>query len=143
MSLPTLKRKQTGFTLIELLIVVAIIAILISIGLASYSRVQKSSRDSQRKSDLKNIAGALEQYYSDENEYPGNPHNLVPTYLKEITHDPLDETSDVYDNYIVDDPTNPQAYCLIVDLETVDPADADDECSVNSTDYDYVASSQD
>jgi prepilin-type N-terminal cleavage/methylation domain-containing protein len=70
MKLPTLKRKQTGFTLIELLIVVAIIAILISIGLASYSRVQKSARDSQRKTDLRNVAGALEQFYSDWDAYP-------------------------------------------------------------------------
>jgi prepilin-type N-terminal cleavage/methylation domain-containing protein len=70
MKLPPSKRKQIGFTLIELLIVVAIISILIAIGLASYSRVQKSARDSQRKSDLRNVAGALEQFYSDWNVYP-------------------------------------------------------------------------
>ena len=48
----------------ELLVVISIIAILISIGLTSFSTAQKKARDSKRKSDIKEVQNALEQYYS-------------------------------------------------------------------------------
>ena len=53
-----------GFTLVELLVVISIIAILITIGLSSLSTAQKKERDAKRKSDIKEIQNALEQYYS-------------------------------------------------------------------------------
>ncbi len=57
--------KKSGFTLLELLVVIAIIAVLISMATVSYSSAQRKSRDSRRKSDLKSIQAALEQYYAD------------------------------------------------------------------------------
>ena len=59
-----------GFTLIELLIVVAIIAILTGIGATRYQEVIRRGRDAQRKSDLRSVATALEQYYGDRSTYP-------------------------------------------------------------------------
>ncbi len=58
------KLQKNGFTLMELLVVISIIAILISIGLTSFSTAQKKARDSKRKSDIKEVQNALEQYYS-------------------------------------------------------------------------------
>lgn len=55
---------KKGFTLLEMLVVIGIIAILVSIGISSYSTAQKKARDAKRKSDLKSIQSALEQYYS-------------------------------------------------------------------------------
>ena len=69
--------KQRGFTLIELLITVAIIAILISIGSASFLRAQRQGRDAQRKSDLGQVASALEQYYADWNFYPEDNSGVI------------------------------------------------------------------
>ncbi|KKU12217.1 MAG: Type II secretion system protein G [Candidatus Woesebacteria bacterium GW2011_GWA1_45_8] len=149
MKLPTLKRKQSGFTLLELLIVVAIIAILISIGLASFSRVQKSARDTQRRSDLENIRGALEQYYADYNNYPtgvmsdlsdalegSNPRSIV--YLNEVqTLGPLGTA----DPYIYDDSGGSgQTYCLgSATMETV----TNDSETCGSNDYGFVLTPQD
>lgn len=51
-----------GFTLVELLVVIAIISILSSLGLMSYLQAQRSARDTQRKSDIKQYQVALEAY---------------------------------------------------------------------------------
>ena len=64
------KFHKKGFTLIELLIVVAIISILTGIGATRYQEVIKRGRDAQRKSDLRSVATALEQYYGDRSAYP-------------------------------------------------------------------------
>lgn len=64
------KTLFTGFTLVELLVVIAILGILAAIGLASFRNSQLRSRDAQRKSDLRQVANALELYYSDYEEYP-------------------------------------------------------------------------
>ncbi len=62
-----------GFTLLELLIVIAIVGILVSIGVVSYSSAQKKARDSRRTSDVKAIQNAWEQYYADNSgTYPAS-----------------------------------------------------------------------
>lgn len=67
-SLPKVDKVQklavSGYTLLELLVVIGIIALLVTIGLPSFSTAQKKSRDSKRKSDIAEIQQALEQYYS-------------------------------------------------------------------------------
>lgn len=63
-------RKFLGFTLLELLVVMAIIGILAAIGFGSYGTVQSKARDARRKSDLENVARALEMYYNDNKAYP-------------------------------------------------------------------------
>lgn len=55
---------KKGFTLLEMLVVVGIIAILVSMGIASYSTAQRKARDAKRRSDLTAIRNAFEQYYS-------------------------------------------------------------------------------
>jgi general secretion pathway protein G len=66
----TSPRKLFGFTLLELLVVMAIIGILAAIGIASYGTVQSKARDARRKSDLENVARALEMYRNDVGNYP-------------------------------------------------------------------------
>lgn len=55
--------KKNGFTLIELMVVIAIMAILATIGFSVYSGAQKGVRDGRRKADVDSIAKALEQNY--------------------------------------------------------------------------------
>jgi len=59
-----------GFTLIELLISIAILGILATIGMSTFRNSQMRSRDVQRKANLKQVANALELYYSDYGKYP-------------------------------------------------------------------------
>lgn len=58
------KKIKFGFTLLELLVVIGIIALLVSMTMVSYSTSQKKARDAKRKSDVRAIQSALEQYYS-------------------------------------------------------------------------------
>lgn len=69
-TMPNKRVPHLGFTLIELLVVFAILGILATIGIGSYMSSQMKSRDSHRKTDLKNIAIALETFYNDAQAYP-------------------------------------------------------------------------
>lgn len=57
-------KTKKGFTLLELLVVISIIAIMIAMGVSYTSTSQKKGRDAKRKSDIKEIQNAVEQYYS-------------------------------------------------------------------------------
>lgn len=57
--------KQEGFTLVELLIVVAIIAVLATVGFTVFSGAQKKAQDSTYKSQTHEIAQAEEKYRND------------------------------------------------------------------------------
>ena len=62
-------QKQTGFTIVELLIVIVVIAILAAITIVAYNGIQQRARDTQRKSDIANIAKALKLYAVDKGDY--------------------------------------------------------------------------
>jgi type II secretion system protein G len=61
-----------SFTLIELLIVVLIIAILAAIAIPNFLEFQTRAKVARVKSDMRNIATALEAYCVDEGTYPAS-----------------------------------------------------------------------
>lgn len=63
-------RRERGFTLIEMLVVVAIMAILTSVASVNFIGTRQRGRDSQRKSNLRQIQSALELYRADQGVYP-------------------------------------------------------------------------
>lgn len=68
-------RKQKGFTLIELLIVIAIIGILASVILVNLNSARLKARDARRLAEIKSIQSALEVYFAQNGQYPGNTDN--------------------------------------------------------------------
>jgi prepilin-type N-terminal cleavage/methylation domain-containing protein len=63
--------EAKGFTLIELMIVVVIIGILAAIAIPKFEDVTNSARYAACRSNLRNIAGALEFYAAENGNYPG------------------------------------------------------------------------
>lgn len=98
---------QSGMTLIEVLITIAIIGLLMAAMATGINSYLLRSDDATRKTDLKKIAIALDQYYNDHNGYPeslaltpggrtcGNATVLTP-YLKEVPCDPKGGTTQPY-----------------------------------------------
>lgn len=64
------KLQQVGFTILELLVVVAIIAVLTAIFVATMSDSREKGRDTARKTQLQEVIKAIELYYSDYGFYP-------------------------------------------------------------------------
>jgi type II secretion system protein G len=101
--------KKNGFTLVEILIVVGLLTILFSMGIGSYTSIQKKARDDRRRADIEQIRAALEIYRTTNNAYPtaaptpasglpfGSPlSDLVNTYLQKIPQDPLSPARSYY-----------------------------------------------
>jgi prepilin-type N-terminal cleavage/methylation domain-containing protein len=63
-------RKSKGFTLVELMIVIAVIAILATMGLVGFRRAQQSGRDTARNQLMKGIQVGLECAYGRDGAYP-------------------------------------------------------------------------
>ncbi len=57
-----LPKDKRGFTLVELMVVIAILALLATVGITIYSGAQKSARDAKRKADIGSISEALEAH---------------------------------------------------------------------------------
>lgn len=87
-------KKQNGLTLIEILIVIALL-LLILLALFKVFRVDiNRTKDAQRKSDLRDIKLAFEDYYNDHQAYPPEEYLLdcggdsLEPYLKAVPCDP-------------------------------------------------------
>lgn len=63
-------KKRSAFTLVELMVVVAVIGILAGIAVFNIPGIQKSARDSQRLSDLRQMQTILERVKASDEAYP-------------------------------------------------------------------------
>lgn len=125
---------RQGFTLVELLVVISILSVLVSIVAGGFRNSQARGRDAQRKSDLKQIAGALELYYSDYNKYPDTiPWGAEFTdgktiYMKQVPEDPVSSLGYTY--IVPDSPINDmfQLYAYLENTQDKDIISTNANC---------------
>ena len=90
-------RRLAGFTFIELVMVMAMIALLVSIALPRYFEGQMRAKEAVLLDDLSTMRTAIEHYYSDNGSYPTSLDDLVQQrYLRFIPEDPITEKIDTW-----------------------------------------------
>jgi general secretion pathway protein G len=111
---------QLGFTIIELLVVLALISILATMGMAQYRQGIVHAREAVLKTDLFDLRDAIDQYYADKNQYPGTLDSLVTDgYIRKIPVDPFTNAADTWQTIPSEaDPNNPTAAPGIYDVKS-------------------------
>ena len=83
-------RRRPGFTLIELIVVMAIVALLVSITTPRYLLSLQRAREASLRSSLQTLRAAIDQYTADRGHYPDTLDALVAgRYLRDAPEDPL------------------------------------------------------
>lgn len=83
-------RRHPGFTLIELIVVMAIVALLVSIAAPRYLLSLERAREASLRSSLQTLRAAIDQYTADRGHYPDSLESLVGgRYLRQAPEDPL------------------------------------------------------
>jgi len=65
-----IREHTSAFTLIELLVVMTLIAILIGIGVPTFTSIMESARKTQAKNEEQQIVAAVNAFYTDYGKYP-------------------------------------------------------------------------
>lgn len=83
-------RRVRGFTLIEILVVLAILALLLSIAAPRYFGSVDRSKETVLKQNLFQIRESLDKYFADTGRYPDSLEDLVTKhYLRSAPVDPV------------------------------------------------------
>jgi general secretion pathway protein G len=86
--------RFSGFTLIELMVVLAIIALLVSVVAPSYGGRIKKTEETVLREDLKIMREALDTYFADTGQYPDTLQDLVSKrYLRNVPSDPVTQSA--------------------------------------------------
>ena len=101
-----MNRRRCGFTLVELMIVMAIIAVLMSVAIPIYSRSITRSKESVLKNNLFTMRTVIDEYTYDKQKAPQTLNDLVSDgYLRQIPVDPITGTADSW-RVIMEDASN-------------------------------------
>lgn len=86
-----------GFTFVELMVVLAIIALLLTVALPRYFSGLERAQEAVLKEDLFVMREAIDDYYVDKGVYPFSLEALVTErYIREIPTDPVTESNETW-----------------------------------------------
>ena len=88
-------RRPNGFTLIELMVVMAIIALLLSIAAPRYFNHLDRAREAALRETLVVMRDSIDKFHGDTGRYPADLQELVSRhYLARMPVDPISDSSD-------------------------------------------------
>jgi general secretion pathway protein G len=83
-------RPARGFTLIELIVVMAIVALLVSIAAPRYFRSIDRAKENALRTSLNVMRDAIDQFAADKGRYPESLDEMVDArYLRAVPVDPM------------------------------------------------------
>ena len=125
-------RSSLGFTMIELMVVVSLIVILATMGLAQYRSSVVRSKEAVLKEDLFQMRDAIDQYYADKGSYPGALDSLVSEgYLRKVPKDPFTESDSSWQSV----PSEPDANNPTAEPGTYDVKSGSEATAMDGTKY--------
>lgn len=90
-------RAGAGFTLIELMVVLAVVALLLSVSVPRYFSGLQRSQEGVLRANLAGTRDALDKYYGDNGRYPDSLEQLVQArYLRALPVDPITESASTW-----------------------------------------------
>ncbi|HLK18371.1 MAG TPA: type II secretion system protein [Bryobacteraceae bacterium] len=105
MKTPVVKQRQSGFTLIEMMVVMAIIAVLMSVAIPIYTRSIIRAKESVLRNNLFTLRTVIDEYTYDKQKAPQSLEDLVSNgYLRQVPIDPMTGAADW--KIIMEDATN-------------------------------------
>jgi general secretion pathway protein G len=92
------RRKGTSaFTLIELIVVMAIVALLVSIAVPRYFQSIERSKEAVLRQNLATMRDALDQFLGDQGRFPDSIDELVAKrYLRSVPLDPITDSRETW-----------------------------------------------
>ncbi len=89
--------NNKGFTIIEMMTVIAVIGILATITAPSFQRSVIRAKEASLRSSLFGLRDVIDQYYSDQGEYPDTLDALIDkNYIRNIPKDPFTHSTETW-----------------------------------------------
>nr|WP_197334463.1 prepilin-type N-terminal cleavage/methylation domain-containing protein [Ralstonia syzygii]CCA87189.1 general secretion pathway gspg related transmembrane protein (Type II secretory pathway) [Ralstonia syzygii R24] len=90
-------RKPAGFTLVELLVVLAIVAVLLTIAVPRYFSSVDRAKETVLVENLRTTRDAIGKFFGDTGRYPDSLDELVQhRYLRTLPHDPVADSAETW-----------------------------------------------
>jgi general secretion pathway protein G len=113
---PSRAQRARGFTLIELIVVMAIIALLVSIAAPRYFHSVDHAKENALHTSLNVMRNAIDQFAADKGRYPESLGELVEAgYLRAIPVDPLTGSDS---SWVLLAPADPSAKGRVYDVRS-------------------------
>ena len=90
-------RLRRGFTLIELMVVMAIIAVLLTIAAPRYFNHLDRAKEATLRQTLAVVRDAIDKFHGDTSNYPDSLDDLVRRrYLRAVPVDPITDSAETW-----------------------------------------------
>lgn len=90
-------KSSNGFTLVELLVVLAILALLLTLAVPRYFAGIERAKEATLRQDLNVLRESIDKFYADNGVYPKALEDLVERkYIRKLPIDPITDSTETW-----------------------------------------------